>query len=149
MKLNRKTCRIWKARVLKVEKNFCLLLGEFQEDIEHPILGVIRRGTTSYEYFWKNKWFSIFQFHNPDGSFRNFYCNINTPPTFSNKEISYIDLEIDIIVHKNLSYQILDTEEFEKNLHTYPVEIIENAHKAIEEIKNMITSKAFPFNQSL
>lgn len=139
--------RTWKAHLVSEQPDYWLLKGQFEKEIKHPFLNVIRRGTVSYEYFWKNRWFSIFRFHEPDGSLRNFYCNINTPPVFDTNEISYTDLDIDIIVLPDFSYEILDLEEFEKNSTDYAQEIIEKAHEALEELKEMIRKRSFPFDQ--
>lgn len=148
-KIYSQASRSWKAKVIRKEDDFWLLLGKFQSKVIHPALGIIAPGTLSYEYFWKNKWFTIFQFHNPDGTFRNFYCNINTPPIFSDSEINYLDLEIDLVVWRDLSYKVLDMEEFAKESHFYSQEIISNAYNAVSQLQDMINSRSFPFNQSL
>ena len=71
--------------------------------------------TISYEFYWLDKWFNVFRFYEPDGTFRNFYCNINIPPTFENGILEYTDLDVDVIVDKNFSRTILDQDEFEEN----------------------------------
>src|SRR5215212_3133847 len=72
--------RSWKAALLEENAELYSLVGEFDEEVRHSKLGVIGRGTTSYEFYWKNEWYNVFRFHEPDGELRNFYCNINRPP---------------------------------------------------------------------
>jgi hypothetical protein len=48
------------------------LTGEFAEDVEHSNLGQIKNGTVSHEYFWLDRWYNVFRFHEPDGTLRNF-----------------------------------------------------------------------------
>lgn len=90
-------------------------VGVFEKDVTHPDLGLIKVGTISYEYYWLDRWYSIFCFFEPDGSFRNYYCNINMPPVFENGVLDYVDLDIDVLVWPGSRYQILDEDEFEQN----------------------------------
>ena len=124
------------------------LLGKFEFEINHQQLGIIRRGTTSYEYFWKDKFFNIFRFHEPEGNLKFFYCNIIMPPKFENNVLDYIDLDLDILVNKNLSYEILDKEEFEVNAirFEYSNELKTKINETIEQIFEMIRQRQFPFD---
>jgi len=146
-KFDGKIHKTWKAKFLKKNENFILLIGSFQKDITHPHLNVIRRGTISYEFFWFKKWYSIFRFHEPDSTFKMFYCNINLPPTISDNTLDYIDLDIDIIVQKDMSYQILDLKEFQKNSQkfSYPQETIKKCYETLRELESMIKKRSFPF----
>ena len=72
-------------------------------------------GTHSIEYYWLDRWYNIFRFAEPTGELRSYYCNVNVPPTFDGQVLSYVDLDIDILVEPDLSYQILDLEDFEEN----------------------------------
>ncbi|HEX9426123.1 MAG TPA: DUF402 domain-containing protein, partial [Pyrinomonadaceae bacterium] len=78
----------------------------------------------------------------------NYYCNVNVPPTFDGETLSYVDLDLDILVEPDLSYRILDVEDFERNAETYSysVEVKANAHRAVTELVNMIETRAFPFD---
>ena len=80
---------------------------------------------------------------------RNYYCNVNQPPTFDGKTLSYVGLDLDILVAPDFSYQILDTEDFETNAkrYGYTQEIQVNARRAIDELVTMIETRAFPFGE--
>ena len=82
---------------------------------------------------------------------RLYYCNINTPPAIANGVLSYIDLDIDILVQPDLSYQVLDVEEFEANTrrYGYSVEVRRHAHAAVEELISLVESRQFPFEDSV
>src|SRR5215218_7367004 len=103
----------WQAELVEETDKILIFAGIFDKEISHTHLGVIRRGTISYEYYWKYKWFNIFRFHEPEGQLRNFYCNVNMPPQFQNNVLDYIDLDVDVVVWKDLSHEILDLDEFE------------------------------------
>jgi protein associated with RNAse G/E len=141
--------KTWTAKLISRKDNLLTIVGEFEKEIKHSHLGVIGLGTVSYEFYWLDDWFNIFRFHEPDGSLRNFYCNINTPPKFENNFLNYIDLDIDVLVWKNFSIEILDLDEFEENCKkfNYPAEIINKAEKSLKKILTLIENRDFPFDK--
>ncbi len=124
-----------------------VFVGEFEKEVVHKELGVIRRGTISYEYYWTDRWYNIFRFHEPDGGLRNFYCNVNMPPIFSNGVLDYVDLEIDILVWSDFRIEILDTDEFEQNTKrfSYSDKLRLKVQESVNELKTMIENREFPF----
>lgn len=147
-KFDGKIHRSWKAELVEETENYYIFLGIFDSEVNHSKLGVIRRETISYEYYWKNKWFNIFRFHEPEGNLRNFYCNVNMPPELRNGILDYIDLDLDVLVWQDFSYEILDVEEFEENIlkYEYPDEIKKKAQESLQEILELIEKRAFPFD---
>lgn len=125
-----------------------LFLGEFDDDVNHPDVGLIRRGTVSYEYYWLDRWYNIFRFHEPEGGLRNYYCNINMPPMLKDGVLDYVDLEIDVLVWKDYSYKVLDEDEYEANAVTfnYPEHLRNEARKGLTELINLIETREFPFD---
>jgi len=69
------------------------------------------------------------------------------PPTFDGTILSYIDLDIDVLVNPDFSYQVLDIDDFEANatIYNYPVEVRENVQLALGEVIQLIETQAFPF----
>jgi len=148
LKFNKTVYRSWKADLIEEKNSLLTFIGEFEDEIKHPILGVIRRGTISYEYYWLDRWYNVFRFHEPDGELRNFYCNINMPPKFENGILDYIDLDIDLFVLKDFSYQILDLEEFEENArkYSYSDELRKKVRESLSEVISLINKREFPFD---
>lgn len=140
--------RSWACTLTENNGGLIVLEGIFERDIEHPELGLIPRGTRSVEYFWPDRWYNIFRFLTPDGNLRNWYCNINMPPRFSGNTLDYVDLDIDIVVWPDMTFKLLDKDEFEENAEKfdYPSEIIQNVENAIAELYSMIKSRSFPFD---
>lgn len=147
-KFDGKVHRTWKATLLKVESNLMVLDGVFESEVRHPSLGLIEIGTRSIEYYWSNRWYSVFSFFQPDETFRNYYCNINLPPEFDGERLTFIDLDLDILVSNDMSYIILDEEEFEENAekYNYTDDIKLNVVRAKNEILNLLYKREFPFN---
>lgn len=141
----------WSARLISAEGSLLTFLGEFENDVNHPNLGLVRKGTHSIEYYWLDRWYSVFRFHEPEGGFRNFYCNVNQPPVLSDEgELDYVDLDMDILVGGDLSYEILDREEFRENSlkYKYPELTVLNALDAVQEIVHLIGAREFPFDST-
>jgi len=141
--------RRWIARVLKRDGSLQVLDAEFEHDVQHHLLGEIRRGTPTVEYYWLDRWYNIFRFLNDDGSTRLYYCNINMPPAFDGPLLRYVDLDIDILVEPDLSYQVLDLDEFEVNAarYQYSQEVKTQARVAVEELISIIGKREFPFDE--
>jgi protein associated with RNAse G/E len=142
--------RSWKCDLTDRDGSLLVFLGIFDLEVNHSDLGIIRRGTVSYEYYWLDRWYNVFRFHEPDGSLRNFYCNINMPPVFEDGVLDYVDLDIDVLVWPSSEYKILDLEEFEDNSEKfqYPDHLKDSAQSALKELLQLIETKQFPFGSS-
>lgn len=133
----------WAARVVKQSDTLILLDAVFGEEIEHDLIGRIASGTISTEYYWLERWYNVFRFSD------RFYCNVSTPPSFDGKVLSYVDLDIDVLVKPDFSYEVLDLEDFEENAraYDYPLDVQENAHAALAELIELIETRSFPFDE--
>jgi uncharacterized protein len=139
--------RRWPARLAKAEGSLLVLDAVFEEEIQHDLLGTISLGTVSTEFYWLDRWYNVFRFSDPSGRLQKFYCNVNQPPEFDGSVLRYIDLDIDVLVAPDLTYKVLDLEDFEENAqrYAYPDEVQTNAHNALAELLALIEAKAFPF----
>jgi protein associated with RNAse G/E len=90
----------------------------------------------------------VFRFLEEDSTTKLFYCNVNVPPTISGGVLSYIDLDIDILVQPDFSYQVLDLEEFAENAarYGYSDQIKRQARSAVDELVSLIEARQFPFS---
>lgn len=147
-KFDQSISRSWTCELVEETDHYYVFLGEFASEVKHKQLGIIKPATVSYEYYWKNECYNVFRFHEPNGEFRNFYCNLNLPPTFTNGILDYIDLDIDILVWKNFSIEILDVDEYEANKekYSYPESLQQKVSEAIKKLLAKIKAKEFPFD---
>ena len=138
--------RTWKCELGERRDSLLIFVGEFDNDIEHPDLGHIKKGTISYEYYWLDRWYNIFRFHEPSGELKYFYCNINMPPKFGDDVLDYVDLDIDVLVRPDFSYVVLDRHDYEKNaeLFGYPVELKARVEKALNEVLELVRARDLP-----
>jgi protein associated with RNAse G/E len=139
--------RTWGAELLQHDGALIILDARFSEEIIHDQLGTIAAGTHSLEYYWLDRWYNIFRFSQPDRRLRSYYCNVNSPPKFDGANLSYVDLDLDIVVDPDGSYRVLDNEDFETNAkrYRYTDHVQANAHRAVAELVTMIETRAFPF----
>jgi len=141
--------RRWPARIAKHEGSLLILDAVFEDGLEHDLLGTIVAGTVSAEYYWLDRWYNVFRFSDSSGKLKSFYCNINQPPSFDGHVLSYIDLDIDVLVAPDLTYKILDLDDFEANAaqYAYPEDVQANAHRALKELTKLIDARVFPFDE--
>jgi protein associated with RNAse G/E len=141
--------RRWPARIARIDGPLLVLDAVFEDEIEHDLLGTISSGTISTEYYWLDRWYNVFRFSDPDRELKNYYCNVNQPPSFDGHVLSYIDLDIDVLVAPDLTYRVLDVEDFEENArrYAYPKELQANTRRGLKELTELIESRAFPFNE--
>lgn len=139
--------RSWKAELIRSDSRLLIFRGVFDREVDHPELGTIERGTVSYEYYWLDRWYNVFRFQQPDGRFRNFYCNVNMPPTFNDGVLDYIDLDLDVLVWPGLAPEILDLDDFQSNArqYNYPQSVRDSAHQALSTLTAMVERGDFPF----
>lgn len=142
--------RHWPAKLLKQDGALLVLDASFPEEVNHDLLGTIASGTRSIEYYWLDRWYNVFRFSQPGGELRSYYCNVNVPPEFDGLTLSYVDLDIDILVEPDLSYRVVDLKDFEQNAfrYHYSAELQQNATRALSELIQLIERRAFPFTDS-
>jgi protein associated with RNAse G/E len=141
--------RRWNARLARRDRSLIVLEAEFDVEVQHLHLGHIPLGARTVEYYWQNRWYNVFEFLDDAGKPRLWYCNVNLPPVIAESSITYVDLDLDIIVRTDFSYQILDSDEFEQHarIFGYPEDVQESARKALTELISRIENRQFPFTE--
>ena len=139
--------RRWSGKVVRLANSLIELDAAFSMDAYHPLLGDIPRGTRLLEYYWLDRWYNVLRFLNDDGSTKHFYCNVTTQPELCEGVLTYVDLDIDILALPDLSYQVLDLDEFEVNAARYHYSEATKlqVRGAVDELIRLIETRAFPF----
>ena len=131
--------RTWRAQLAKQVGPLIVLDAVFGEEVEHDLLGRIQSGTISKEFYWLDRWYNVFRFSD------RYYCNVTEPPSFDGSLLTYVDLDIDVLVEPDFSYRILDLEDFET--YPYPAEVKQKARQAVAELISLVQARSFPFNE--
>ena len=143
--------REWQARLVAQTNSLVIVEGVFESEILHPQLGRIAPGTQSTEYYWTDRHYSVFRFREPSGALRNYYCNINLPAEFDGRVLTFIDLDIDVLVAPDFSQRILDEDEFAVNAarYRYPADVRAAVPRALAELTVLIERRHYPFDESV
>ncbi|AIG25089.1 DUF402 domain-containing protein [Brevibacillus sp. 7WMA2] len=95
--------------------------------------------------FGRGQWFNILAMIRDDGIY--YYCNIGSPFSLKGNLLSYIDYDLDVKVYPDMTYTVLDEEEYA--LHSaqmnYPPYVKERVHLALDEVLEWIKAKRGPF----
>jgi len=104
-------------------------------------------------HYWADCYFTVVRLENPHGKgLHGFYCDIATPPEFDGADLHYVDLQIDVRVYAEpggaLRYEVKDEDEFEEatTRFAYPETLVRNARAAVDEVKQMVEGRKFPFD---
>ncbi len=100
------------------------------------------------DFYFPDRHYNVFAGFYPDGSLRRYYCNVALPPTLEDGRLTWVDLDLDLIVGPDLSYTVDDEDEFAE--HTvawgYPPSLVETARGALAELMALVDARAFPFD---
>ena len=70
--------------------------------MEHGNLGI----------FSAKEYFNVFIAYNHDGSFRHLYINVARPAIWNDSEVSWVDLDLDVMLMVGKKPELLDEDEF-------------------------------------
>jgi protein associated with RNAse G/E len=115
IKLNPQRIETWRypGHILEYHENSILLEAFFnREDLPFYEL-VLRKNDRFIERYFADRWYNIFEIHDrDDGHIKGWYCNVTQPAEFSQGEIRYVDLALDVLAYPNGNYLVLDKDEF-------------------------------------
>ena len=149
LKYDGRVHREWRTALVRREGSLVVVEGAFESEVRHAHLGTLRRGTLSREFYWTDRWYSIFRFSDTPGELRYYYCNVNRPAEFDGRLLTFVDLDIDVLVAPDFTYRVLDEDEFELHAarYDYPPEVREQVPRALRELLGLIERRDFPFNE--
>ncbi|MDX8362345.1 MULTISPECIES: DUF402 domain-containing protein [Bacillaceae] len=138
--------RIWEeTTVLKGTKNLVIGGNDRTMVIESDGRTWITR-EPAICYFHAKHWFNVIGMLREDGVY--FYCNISSPFVWDKEAIKYIDYDLDIKVFPDMTYVLLDEDEYEqhRNQMNYP-EVIDRILKMnVEQLVHWIRQRKGPFS---
>ncbi len=107
----------------------------------------LESGDLFHEYYYAGRWFNIYQVFGADGALKGWYCNITKPAHFSDQEIAYVDMALDVFVYPDGRTLVLDEEEFgQKRESLYSPEDACHAEEAVAELLEMVRLRQPPFD---
>jgi uncharacterized protein len=96
-------------------------------------------------YFHSQHWFNVIGMIREDGIY--YYCNISSPFILEEGALKYIDYDLDIKVFPDMTYTILDEDEYEEHRKkmNYPLVIDRILKYNLENLQNWIRQRKGPF----
>ena len=137
----------WEGEILEKTPNYILVLCKSgRKLIHHSKNDVYTINNTSIEYFSLKDWYTA-AMEIEDGVVVSTYCNVAMPSVLNHNELSFIDLDLDLVKRKNKNWEVVDEDEFELNSikYQYPEELKNEAIKALERLKQEVAKGSFPF----
>jgi protein associated with RNAse G/E len=105
----------------------------------------LKRGDRFVETFYFDRWYNIFAVYDASGRhFKGWYCNITRPAWLEANHLYAEDLALDLVVHPDRSFIILDEDEF-KEL-ALPEHERLRARAALDELIHSAKGGQSPFN---
>ncbi len=101
-------------------------------------------GDRSVEVFYNNRWYNIFEIHDRQHDrLKGWYCNITRPARIEANDIYSEDLALDLIVHPDGKWDIVDEEEYAAlELSAYERQKVD---QALSELKILVKQRRGPF----
>jgi uncharacterized protein len=135
----------WTGHVLEQTDKYVLLAGLFnalRRDLGYVVL---ERGDLFLEWYYFGRWYNVFQVYGHDGTLKGWYCNIGMPPVLQDGELGYVDLALDVFVHPDGRYLVLDEDEFaELKRATLRPEDAARAEQGLAELLALIDAGHLP-----
>jgi protein associated with RNAse G/E len=141
----------WEGEIIEKTPNYILVLCKSgRKLIHHSKNDVYTINNTSIEYFSLKEWYTA-AMEVEEGVVVSTYCNVAMPSVLNNNELSFIDLDLDLVKRKNKDWEVVDEDEFEVNSikYQYPEELKNEALKALENLKQEVARCSFPFNKEI
>ncbi|NLE52242.1 MAG: DUF402 domain-containing protein [Chloroflexi bacterium] len=105
---------------------------------------IFRQGDRFVEWFYSDRWYSIFEMHDVDDDhLTGWYCNISRPAVFVDGKVMADDLALDLFVAPDGALTVLDEDEFE----ALPIDDAtrQAARAALAELREMAARRHPPF----
>jgi len=141
----------WPLTLMHQDDDFMALKGEAGRPVWHGRHGLVHVEFGSIEFYWKDRWYTVGISHDEAGSVQLWYCNVCLPPVrFESRSLSFIDLELDVIVEPDLSIRVADEEEFMAAVSRYqiPEPVVERARLTIDHLASLVCARAWPFDST-
>jgi len=96
-------------------------------------------------YFHSDYWFNIIGMIKDEGI--HYYCNISSPFLYDEEALKYIDYDLDVRVYPDMTYYLLDEDEFEehKQLMNYPKSLDDILYRNVKYLYSWIRQRKGPF----
>ena len=140
IKLNPAGDEVWRytGQVLAETPHSILLEAYFNRD-DMPFHGIVlKKNDLFVEAYYNDRWYNIFEIYDrSDRQLKAWYCNVCCPSEFTDSQVSYVDLALDLLVIPGIGQIVLDEDEFEAL--DLPAPLIEGARQGLRDLQKLFT----------
>lgn len=101
-------------------------------------------GDRFIEWYYRDRWYNIFEIHGADDTLKGWYCNVAAPATITADTIACRDLLLDLWVAPDGTSLVLDADEFAADT-TLDAMTRAQAEHALALLREMVSSRQLPF----
>jgi protein associated with RNAse G/E len=147
LKFDRSPSFRWVASVSRVSADELVLLSPGGTEIESDLHGPFCPLFDAETWFWRERWWNVTSYADGPPEAYRYYADVALPPEVAPGVVTYVDLELDVVVRPDLGYEIVDRDEFEEACRTMPIpgDVRIRAEAAVGEIEEMIRRREAPF----
>lgn len=135
----------WDGVVLRCDDAGIVLRAQFNVDLVDLGFTTFRRGDEFVEFYWWERCYNVFQISAADGMLKGWYANVGLPArlTADTGVLEYVDLELDVWMHPNGEFLVLDQEEFDVLLTEY-ADLAKAAQRGRDSLLALVTTGELP-----
>jgi len=138
----------WPGTLLTLTDSWLVIRASFTRLSVDPVVvdGVpFVTGDVFTEFYPFGRWHNIFHITDGAGRPKGWYCNVTRPPEIDEEGVSYVDMALDLFVHPDGRYTVLDEDEFAiENERSYTVEDAIRARDSLSELVHMAETRTLP-----
>jgi protein associated with RNAse G/E len=92
-----------------------IVLEAFFDKEDFPFLDLRLKSADRFvETYFDDRWYNVFAiFDRDDGTFKGWYCNLSRPARFTESQVEWVDLALDLWVWPDGRRLVLDQDEFD------------------------------------
>lgn len=149
-KYNKQIHYEWQTFLIKAETDYVLVAGNTDRKlIHHTKNRIFNCPNRSIEFFSLSEGFTV-NIDIEESGKTEYYCNICLPAEFDSfkDNVSFIDLDLDLLIDSNGNRKVVDEDEFISNSVTmnYSKATIDFARDSLSKLEEKILRKEFPFD---
>ncbi len=98
-------------------------------------------------FLYEKRWFNVISMIRRTGIY--YYCNMASPSLYDGEAIKNIDYDLDVKVCSDMSYEILDEDEYQMHsrLMHYPQAVKRIIEDEMQKLIEMIKKREYPFDE--
>lgn len=144
-KHNGKLHRVWESNIVLKGTEMVVIGANDKATVTESDGRMWTTREPAISYFHATYWFNIIGMLRNDGI--HYYCNISSPFTYDDEGLKYIDYDLDVKVFPDMTYKLLDEDEYAEHRMkmNYPKELNAILYKNIEHLLMWIRQRKGPF----